>query len=169
MALTFIPIQSATVTDPAGGGGIAFTSIPQTYTDLVLTISSRNTVNTASSGHYYQIEFNQSGGRKQRYFQGSGSGSPGTGTTTSFTNYQTPSNYTASSFSSFEIYIPRYTSSYYKSFLSIGVTENNVSTDAYQALYAQIWENTAAITRIDIYNDGGNFAQYTNMTLYGIS
>lgn len=158
----------ATVTVGAGGSAtIDFTNIPQTYTDLVLKVSARGTVNTASSGHYYTINLNGSTTNKtQIYFQGSGSSS-GSGSTSSFTTYMDPSEYTASTFSNAEVYLPNYTGSNYKS-MSVDVVMENNATEAYNTFYAQLWSNTAAITSITLTPGGGNFAQYSTATLYGI-
>jgi hypothetical protein len=65
------------------------------------------------------------------------------------------------------MYIPNYASSNYKSFSIDSVTENN-GTVAYQIMHAGVWSNTAAITSLTITAAGGNLAQYSTATLYGV-
>jgi len=166
MGVTYTAIATTTV-GSGGASTIDFTNIPQTYTDLVLKVSARGTVNTASNGHYYTINLNGSTTNKtQIYLQGSGSSS-GSGSTSSFTTYMDPSEYTASTFSNAEVYLPNYAGSNYKS-MSVDVVMENNATEAYSTFYAQLWSNTAAITSITLTPGGGNFAQHSTATLYGI-
>ena len=77
------------------------------------------------------------------------------------------SSFTASVFASSEIYIPNYTSANNKSFSANSVNENN-GTTTNMALNSNLWSNTSAITRITLDPFGGDFAQYSTATLYGI-
>jgi hypothetical protein len=81
--------------------------------------------------------------------------------------WQTQSTYTANTFSNIELYIPDYAGFNNKSISNDGVSENNATT-AQQAFQAILWRNTAAITSISMTDGGGNFAQYSTATLYGI-
>jgi len=163
---TFIKIASVTV-GSGGASSIDFTSIPSTYTDLCVKISARGTTTEGSGGHYYNIALNGSGSSKsQRFLQGNGS-STASGSSSSFTSYMNPSDYTASTFSNSETYIPNYAGSNYKS-MSLDVTTENNATASYAAFYAQLWSNTAAVNQITLTPNAGNFAQYSTATLYGI-
>ena len=169
MADTFVKIATVTV----GSGGAAtidFTSIPSTYTDLSLLVSGRGTASEASGGHYYSIKLNNSSANfTQRFLQASVGPSVGSGTSSSSTgNYMTPSDYTSNTFSNNLTYFPNYASSANKSFSTDALAENNSSTTFFLILNALLWSQTAAINQITLTPGGGNFAQYSTATLYGI-
>jgi hypothetical protein len=146
-----------------GAASVTFSSIPQTFTDLQVLVSSRNTaVDTENT-----FSFNGSSANFSivRLF--------GNGTTTgSDTLYgyslTTTSGYTANTFSNNSIYIPNYTSSNFKSISIDGVAENNATASA-QVLSAALWSNTAAITSIRLQPTSGTYAEGSEFTLYGIS
>ena len=175
MANTYTLIASSTV-GSGGAANIEFTSIPGTYTDLLLKTSLRSTDN---SGDWQpvMINFNSSASNfsgKILYGTGSaaGSESPSAGDQTIFT-YTSNATNTASTFGNIEIYIPNYTStSASKSFSTDGVSENN-ATAALASLSAKLWNpaTQVAITSIKLtpYANIGNFAQYSTAYLYGIS
>jgi hypothetical protein len=168
MANTYVKIGSTVTVGVLGSSTIDFTSIPATYTDFVVKVSARGTTTEALGGHYYAIALNGSATSKtQRFLQGDGS-SASSGNSTSFTTYMCPSDFTASTFSNSEIYLPNYAGSNNKSMSVDIVTENN-ATKSYAAFYAQLWSNTAAITQITLTANAGLFAQYSTATLYGIS
>jgi hypothetical protein len=165
---TFVLIEKYTV---GAGGASSVTlgsggTIPQTYTDLVIKASTRDTGGgTVNSNVAVQFNGNATGlSLKEVYGIGSGTGSA------SLSNmrigYTAGSTATASTFGSGEIYISNYTGSNYKSSSAEGVSESNV-TGAYSALEANLWSNTAAITSITL-TTGTSFAQYSTFYLYGI-
>ena len=162
---TYQLISSVTV----GSGGAAtmtFSSIPATYTDLLLKISSRNTSGGADN---HRISFNgNTTSYSFRSLEGNGSTASSINASTRIIGVINGSSSTASTFSNNEIYIPNYTSSNFKSFSADAVSENNATT-AYAQLWANLWSNTAAITSIDIDANTLTFAQYTTAYLYGIS
>ena len=163
-----IPISTVTV-GSGGASSIDFTSIPQTYTDLVIKTSARNT----STSTTMYLEFNGSGGTaysvRLLYGDGSVAGSVSSSSRANIKNdgAAVDSGYTANTFASGEFYIPNYTSSNYKSVNMEGVPENNAAT-TYMALTAGLWSSTSAITSIKLTLYAGNFAQYSTATLYGI-
>ena len=166
MATTFVKIQTVTV----GSGGAAtidFTSIPQTYTDLKLVISSR--VSYATSGDTPYLDFNGlTTNRTGRFLEGSGAAAASS-TLTRQGFVASGTNAATNAFGSTEIYIPNYTSTTTnKSFSVDSVTENN-GTTAYQWLVASLWSSTAAITRVTLTPTSGSFVEYSTATLYGIS
>jgi hypothetical protein len=165
MANTFVKIASVTV-GSGGAASIAFTSIPSTYTDLVVKISGRNT----SSGDWFNLAFNGSTSGfsgKQIFSTGGGLFSyTKSSETEAFVNNN--SSTTANTFSNSEVYIPNYAGSTNKSFSVDSVTENNGAT-AYIVLYAGLWSNGAAITSLTFTPNANTLAQYTTATLYGIS
>jgi hypothetical protein len=164
MPNTFVKIASVTV-GSGGAASIAFTSIPSTYTDLVVKISSRNT----SSGDWFHLNFNGSTANfSGRQLFGTGGGAfsyTKTDGTEAFLNNN--SSTTASTFSNSEIYIPNYAGSANKSFSIDSVTENN-GTTAYAVLYAGLWSNTSAITSLTFTPNANTLTQYSTATLYGI-
>jgi hypothetical protein len=163
---TFIKI--ATVTVGAGGAAsIDFTSIPSTYTDLVLKISAR----TSRASLVDAISLSLNGlatNQTSRYLEGDGA-SATSNSLTSFRTLATGNTATANTFSNSEFYIPNYAGSTFKSASSDGVTENN-ATNAYAWLVANLWSATAAINQITVTDlNSATFLQYTTATLYGIS
>jgi hypothetical protein len=162
---TFIKIASATV-GSGGASTIDFTSIPGTYTDLIIKFSGRN---TAASGLVYYSFNSNSSNRTARllYGDGSAAGSVTYDNTDPRAMIMNESGYTASTFSNGEMYIPNYAGSTNKSWSSDSVQETNATT-AYSYLMAGLWSDTSAINRITFSTFTGNFAQYSTATLYGI-
>ena len=157
----------ATVTVGSGGSSsIDFTNIPQTYTDLVIKYSGRNDSNNGT----LLVKYNNDGvASNYLYIQVYGDGSAVNNDTQAdlFFGVVTRSTFTASTFSSGEIYIPNYTSSNYKSVTTDSVSENN-STSVITSMWAGIWKNTAPISRITLSLYTGAFVQHSTATLYGI-
>ena len=170
MATTYTLISSVTV-GSGGAANIEFTSIPNTYTDLLLKVSGRSS-RTGAVQEEFRLSFNNNtSGYSDRQLRGSGS----TAISQSWTSQaniqsfgQPGAGATANTFSNWEIYIPNYASSNNKSVSLDGVTENN-ATEAYSYLAAALWANSSAITSIKIDGNGYNLVQYTTAYLYGIS
>jgi len=166
MANTYVAIATTTV-GSGGAANIEFTSIPATYTDLVVKTSVRGT-----TGGTVYIRFNSDSGNNY-----SNRGLYGTGATViSFS--QSSISYvhggesntnsdTSNTFDNRETYIPNYTSSNNKSVSTDSVTENN-ATSVYTMLLAGLWSNSSAISTITLSLSSGNFVQYSTATLYGI-
>jgi hypothetical protein len=167
MATTYTLISSVTV-GSGGAANIEFTSIPATYTDLVLLLSLRS--NRSANQSAVALQFNNStSGYTARYLRGSGSAANSYtestfGSTAIYGTYMTAN---ASLFISQEFYIPNYTSSNNKSVSGDGVEEDN-GTTAYSMLTSGLWSNTSPITSITLLGEGSNFQQYSTFTLYGI-
>jgi hypothetical protein len=170
MANTFTLIQTVTV----GSGGTAsidFSSIPNTYTDLILKLSSRGTNNDA----YYALNarFNASSATSQYYTRGVGGNGSGltsdgqNGLSYFYTVNPNANSATANTFGNTEFYFPNYASSSNKS-VSVDSVGENDATVAFQQFQAGQWLNTSAINQITLTNEYGNFAQYTTAHLYGI-
>jgi hypothetical protein len=166
MANTFTKIASVTV-GSGGASTIDFTSIPNTYTNLIVKLSARNTA--ASGLVYYSFNGNTSS-RTARllYGDGSAAGSVLYDNTDPRAMVMNESGYTANSFSNGEMYILNYAGSNNKGWSSDSVQETNATT-AYSYLMAGLWSNTSAITSITFSTFTGNFAQYSTATLYGIN
>jgi len=171
MANTYTLISSVTV-GSGGASSIDFTSIPATYTDLVLKLSARGTL-TGLTWQNIRLRFNSDSGSNYSYIvlaalSGSALSASETSTYLRY-SYGTYADATASTFSNNEYHIANYASSNQKSISYDSVAENNSSTAAL-AITSGKWNNLAAISSITITPDaGGNWAQYSTAYLYGIS
>ena len=168
MATTFTLIASATV-GSGGAASIDFTSIPSTYTDLLVKLSSRE-----ESADNQELRMRTNGNTSSIYSTrelrgtGSAAGSFTLSGTTAAAARQNVASSTANTFGNAEIYIPNYTNtSNNKSFSSDSVAENN-ATAATQSLIAGLISSTSAITSLSFFCEVGDLAQYTTATLYGI-
>ena len=168
MANTYTLIASSTV-GAGGAATITFSSIPSTYTDLVIKLSARNSAAAGSNWAWVGVRLNGSTSSytwRQLYGNGSGTGS-GNGSADPLAGYATDAAVTANTFSNSETYIPNYASSNYKSMSNDAVTENN-ATSAINSFFATLWSNTSAVSSITLALETGNFAQYSTAYLYGI-
>jgi hypothetical protein len=171
MANTYTLIASNTV-GSGGTAAITFSSIPATYTDLLVKMSARTAYNIAGSISAF-LRFNGDTGSNYSGRRLIGTGSSVTSdnsSTTSFINtFLDITAYTANTFGNAEYYIPNYTGSTAKSISVDGVTEHNAVL-SYASLVAGLWTGTAAITSINIAPEPstGDFVQYSSFYLYGI-
>jgi hypothetical protein len=124
---------------------IEFTSIPQTFTDLVVLLSTRTNAANASEGS--AIEFKPNGvstSLGSMVLRGNGSASSSFSDSAVFIRAN-PSDFTASTFSNSSIYIPNYTGSSFKRMGLDSINENN-ATLALAEIRSMLRSNTAAIT-----------------------
>jgi hypothetical protein len=165
---TYTLISSITVGATAVAS-VEFTSIPATYTDLVVLLSGRSDTIRAADGGYAMISFNGSTANLSSVYLYNYNGSLFSGTGVSILGWNVPSDYTANTFTNNIWYIPNYASSNFKSISDDTVTEN-VSTNILSGLTAGLWSSTSAITSVKISNEAAaKFVQYTTAYLYGIS
>ena len=169
MATTYTLISSNVLSSSAAS--VTFSSIPATYTDLVLRISARS----ASAGtDAFFVQFNSDTATNYSSTQLYGDGSAaysfrGSNTNALKKTYLNNNGNTANSFGSAEFYIPSYTASQNKPVSSIGIEETNATAASITAT-ADLWRNTAAITSIFIRTDNNqNFLSGSSFYLYGIS
>jgi hypothetical protein len=165
MATTFTKIASVTVGTSAPAN-IDFTSIPSTYTDLVIKVSARK-IQSGGATNLQMLLNSSTSGYLQRVLFGDGS-SYSDNTELSFM-YVTSASITADTFNSTEIYLPNYAGSNNKSMSVDSVTENNAAGNI-MTLMAGLWSDSTAINaiRLQVYSPN-TFAQYSTFTLYGIS
>lgn len=165
MASAFTLISSVTV-GSGGASSMSFSSIPGTYTDLLLKISALNTTGLANT----TVAFNgSSSGYKLRALRSTGT-ALATFTESTWGNgawFQAGYNPNGSTPSNSDLYIFNYASSTFKVMNLDYVHENN-GNPAYSFLSTGYWENTSAITSITVATDTWNFAQNTMASLYGI-
>jgi hypothetical protein len=171
MPNTLIPIQTYTLS--ASASSVTFSNIPQNYTDLKVVGSIRG----SATGNFvlgYQFNAVATGYTKRDVETTSGT-TVSSGTDTVFGSYGRltggyidGASQTASTFYSFDWYIPNYLSSNQKSSSYDGVMENNATANSME-LGAAISTGTAAITSITMALSSGNFVEYSTFSLYGIS
>lgn len=170
MATTYTLISSNVLTGSAAS--VTFSSIPSTYTDLVLRCSTRvDGATAASNGGFY---FNGTQGTSYSFTALRGNGSGGSSSRLSSGAYIRPSvsagtTATSNTFSSWEIYIPNYTGTTQKPTGGFGVGENDASAATMDAV-AGLANITSAITSITFYDVGFgyNFVSGSSFYLYGI-
>lgn len=161
MANTYSLIASSTV----GSGGVSsvtFSSIPASYTDLMLKSSTRNS--GSNIGNYSAFSIN-SVTPSGIYIQGNGAAA--SSGTSQYGQMETGGAATANCFSNAETYFTNYTSSSNKFFTNDSIVENDAAT-AYQSITAGTVSTTSAITSIVITPATGTFVQYSTFYLYGI-
>jgi hypothetical protein len=168
-------IKISTITVGAGGAAsIDFASIPATYTDLVLVGSLRGGSGGAAQDSFgVRVNNDASSIYTNLSLYGNGSAAEsGVNASVVYLGYLNTfipvSGSTASTFGSFSLYLPNYTSANYKSSSLDIVAENNTAT-AYATLSAGLYASTSAINRLTIYDrDYSSFAEFSSATLYGI-
>jgi hypothetical protein len=171
MANTYVLIASSTV-GLLGSATIDFTSIPSTYTDLLLLTSVRSsdlgvraalniTVNGSASTYSSKLVR----GYDNTTVDSASGGS------TSINTFRVPATgNTASTFSNDSTYIPNYAGSTNKSMSLDNTSESNISsgTTNYLSLSAGLWSTTSAINQVTLTLGAGNFVQYSTAYLYGV-
>lgn len=146
-----------------GAATIDFTSIPGTYTDLVLVLSARATSTTAT----ITVAFNGSSASfTSIYLNGAAAFGVTSATGTTLVGYASTTSHTASTFGNLSIYIPNYAGSANKNFSVDSVQENNGAATVNTNIFTNLWANSAAITQVTL--SLANFAQYSSASLYGI-
>lgn len=163
MSMTLI---STVTVGSAGAASITFSSIPQTFTDLLVIHSIRK---SDTSGSIIRLDLNGSSSNfTYRSLLGDGSTAASFSGSTGIAGYANFSNYTANTFSSSSTYLPNYTGSTNKSFSVDTVMESNVSSGPNQLILAGLWSNTAAITTLSLTAASGNWVENSTASLYGI-
>lgn len=167
MATTYEIINKTILT--GSQASIDFASIPSTYTDLVLKISSRSTDAVGSDEVNVRFNGTTTGYSAIRVYGAFGDTGSDTSTSSGYLTIglSNSATQTASTFGNVEMYVANYASSNYKSTSTDGTPENNGSS-TYRALYGGLWSNTTAINQITIYPGGTSFVSGSSFYLYGI-
>lgn len=167
MAKTYEPI--ATTTLGSAQSTVTFDSIPGTYTDLKLVFVGFPSSNTGVS-----IRLNNNSQSLYSYTEVSGDGS----TASSYSTSATQSSWIVIGFSTGQLTssypgvltmnLFSYAGSRFKTALfSAGLNNNAVASWIISKV--ALWQNTAAVTRIDITADSASFNAGAMFTLYGIN
>jgi len=169
MAITYEAIATVTV-GSGGAANVEFTSIPGTYTDLLVKWSARSVADTADQSLTFNGSTSGYSMKLARALDGNITGSEGNSGQSSDTRagYNPKSSYTANTFGNGELYIPNYAGSSNKSLMIDSVAENNSSAAYLMQIHAGLWANSAAITSMKFTPATGNYAQYSIFYLYGI-
>jgi hypothetical protein len=163
-----------TYTVGAGGSSfIGLDNIPQTYTDLLIVASTRNSQSSGDFQTYLTI--NGTGGSgstiTSRYLRvrdvGLGSYTVNNNAAIFEMNYQN-SSYTANTFSALEIYLPNYANNLVKTFSVDSASENNSSSHDFRIIASNL-TLTAAITSVQIIAANGSLVENSSVSLYGIT
>jgi hypothetical protein len=159
-------------------GTVTFSSIPATYTDLVIKLSARST-NSGVTFNQLRVVFNSTSadlysvtnlaeyGGVVSSTRGAAGNAAGEQTRGSIAG----GGLTANTFCTTEIYIPSYTSSSKKPFSSIGFSEDNsVNHSSYRSMVAHafLFVDTSTISTITLSVAATNFAIGSSFYLYGI-
>jgi hypothetical protein len=154
---TYTPI--ATTTLGSAASTYTFTSIPSSYTDLVLIING-----TVGSGVSTTLQFNSDTGANYSFTGMNGNGSSASSFRSSGTsNIATGEIRTYNS--TIILNIQNYSNSTtYKTLLS----RANTASDYVQA-FVGMWRNTNAVTSITMGLASGTYSTGTTFTLYGIA
>lgn len=163
MANTFTLISTISV-GSGGASSIDFTSIPSTFTDLVVVASLRTNYAALYDNCSFKVNGNAITGGIRIY----GSGSAAASDTNGYLFVTTSATNTSNVFSSSSAYFPNYAGSQYKSFSIDSVSEYN-GTNSYQFLEAALWSSTAAINQLTLTSlTSSTIVQYSSASLYGI-
>ena len=163
MAKKFELIEAKTLATTTAS--VTFSSIPQTFTDLLVLVSARG---DAGGQRDCYISFNGSTSNFSNKVLDMSNNIVSSGTPARNIGAVSGTTTTANIFSNAAVYIPNYTGSTYKSFSGDFVAENNAQSTNVILLSAQLWSDTAAITSIGFAPSGGSFIQYSTFYLYGI-
>jgi hypothetical protein len=159
-------IQTVANSGTNGVSWIDFTSIPQTFTDLVLVASIRSGGAAGSSEMLLIPNTSSPSNCRNMYLTGVGNNSPGGASVTNrdyiYVGFQAGGGSTANLFGNSVTVITDYTTANPKRFTSSSVTRGSV------AISAGLTATTSAITSLRVYAYGNLITQYSSMSLYGV-
>lgn len=153
----------------SNAANVDFTSIPSTYTDLLVVASARSTTGTTqltvafnNSSADYTFRTLQSDGASVYSYTQSAFGFNNVG-------YLPTSSSTSNTFGNMELHFPNYAGSSNKS-VSITAAQETNAASAWMFTSAGLWSQTAAINRLTFAVYGGvDLASGSSFYLYGIT
>lgn len=168
---TYKLINSTTLSSPATT--ITFSSIPSTYTDLVLVASVKTNTLSDSDGAYAMLSLNgtattNTGGRFLYTNAGASSYSAGTG-------YSAPNwvlgwgGGSEGGWSITRYYIYNYTSNTNKTIRCDSWQEAPTQFNCRNGITAGFWDNSSVISSVTLNSASGSYIANSTMHLYGIS
>jgi hypothetical protein len=174
MPATYEPIQTTTLSSATAS--FTFSSIPSTYTDLVIVFVGQQ--NSVFSGRNLNIQFNGDTGTNYGSVQilSTGDGAAYTGADSNQTACYGPlinSTGTTSGPSVAVMNIQNYSnSSTYKSMVNYGggasLYSSGTNVGVYVGNNVSTWRNTAAITSVRVLSSNNDMTSGSTLTLYGI-
>ena len=164
MPSTYTPIAAVTIT--AGDSGVNFTSIPQTYTDLIVVLNLFNSTVNTGSGLWFRLNSDGSAIYSSTELLGNGS----TATSNRVTNNTIWAGSTALTVgypSSYIFHISNYSNT--TTFKSALWRLSQPGTDNRNSILAGLYRSTSAVTAFNVLVPGGNSQLFKGTaTLYGI-
>ena len=164
----------ATVTVGAGGSSsVTFSSIPSTYTHLQIRgFSKSNRSGVGQENIYYSFNSDTGANYTQHGVQGNGATTSAYGGSNNSGNnviWSYTCNNDANIFGVQITDILDYANTNkYKVIRSLSGYDTNNATSGYVLLSSSLWQNTTAISTINLTPAGGTFLQYSTFALYGI-
>jgi hypothetical protein len=153
---TYEPIATQTLGSPSTS--ITFSSIPSTYTDLILVVSGPS----ADTGGYGITLNGDTGTNYSRIYLYANGSSTASGITTNFTSLYQGGNGPLK-MGIHQIFNYSNSTTYKTMFTRYGAT-----TDYGTVAFVGTWRNTAVVTSLSILNGGSGFSTGCMFTLYGI-
>lgn len=168
MANTYTLIASNTLGSSAAS--VTFSSIPATYTDLVVRISAR--ADTGDTFQNLRVQINGNTGTVYSNTRLEGNGATASSARNSNASFLASgevdgSTATSNTFASIEMYFPSYAASINKPISTFAAQENNTTT-AYIRGIAGLFSSTTAISSIQFKPVADNFVSGSSFFLYGI-
>ena len=159
MPATYEPI--ATYTISSSSNLVTFSSIPQTYTDLILVASYAGT----STGLNIYPNGDAGSNKSATVLRGNGSSAESlTGASIALRDYWTTVTNSSGEFTVSIIHFNNYSNS---TTFKTALVRRSVSS-AYVETIINLWRSTAAITQLQTYSANGNYTVGSTFTLYGI-
>jgi len=159
MPTTYEPIATSTL--GSAQASVTFSGIPQTYTDLVVVVSSPS----ASASAYSALTVNGDNGSNYSFTRLYGTGSAaGSNRGSNMTYWQTQYLYSSGTYLNAICHFMNYSNT------TTNKTMIERYNDAAYEVDAQVnlWRSTAAITSITFSRVSGNYATGSTFTIYGI-
>ena len=150
---------------------MSFTSIPQTFQDLILVVYGRATNSDTITDYAMTLNNDNSSLYSRTMLQGDGSSATSARTSSdayAFIRYgRTGANATSGIFGANVIHFLNYANtSTNKTFIARNATDVNGS--GWTTLTAHLYRSTFGISRIDLFSNGGNWTFGSTAALYGV-
>jgi hypothetical protein len=156
--------QIASTTLGSASASVTFSSIPSTYTDLVLIVSVQN--NTTPTNWAIQFNGDTAANYSSTFLRGNGTAALSGRNTSNALGYVGVAYSTANIFDFGGVNIQNYSNTTtYKTYLA---RYGNAPTDGVAARVG-LWSSTAAITSIRIFPESNSFSTGSTFNLYGIA
>lgn len=153
---------------------VTFSSIPSTYTDIVLHASVRTTRSQVFD--YINLTMNGTGGTAYTSTEVYGNGGGLTGATqiagpVNYLEFISGNTAATNAFGYTEVYFSQYKNTSYQKNLNAlsGVGTTSPASSAYVDAWAGLFNSTSAISSITMTPGTGNFVAGTSFYLYGIA